>query len=153
MAGKSRMPQDVLRWIITDGFKRYTVKELTDVTGNIIKPSAMSLLLKLYNVKAITMQDRAESAILELHRSEGLISIMETVRRTGYCHHLVRKIIHKHRLPVKSALSKKVSKNRWGKKAYRAKRKAYKKRNGKQAAFDWKKEQVKLMLSQNRPSW
>jgi len=150
MAGKPRLTQEVIDWIINTGHKEYTVNQLTELTGNVINKSAMSLLLKRLGVKAITKRQQYEKKIIKMHESGSLLSINHACRVYGVSSQFVSKIISSLYLTVKSSRSKNVSKNRWNKKTPR---KPYKKRESKVSEFELKKQQVQAMLNKKRPSW
>jgi hypothetical protein len=149
MAGK-KLPPEVIDWIIKTGHKQHTVKELTELTGNIIKECSMSILLKRLGIKAITKRQRYEEKIIKMHKNGCLWSANHVSRVYGITPQFASKIINDLRLTVKSSRSRNVTKNRWHKKALR---KPYKKRQPKQKEFELKKQQVQAMLNKKRATW
>lgn len=142
-----KLSKDTIYWVINIGYKDYTVAELVDLTGNKITFASMWQLLKKHNVKAITVQERAEQTILKMAERGKLKSALQAAHDTGICYRLVSKIIHKHKLPIKSKRAKNVLLNRWGKEPYK------KPRQQKISEFELKKQKVMEMLNQTRAKW
>lgn len=149
MACTRRIPKQLLEWIVTRGYKRFTVKQLADTTGY-IKPSAMCLLLKCYGVKAVTRRQQVTKKLKALSKAGKLVSRNEAAAKLGVSPLLVGQIVNQYGLTVSSERSLKVSANRWGKKM--PDKKVVDKKP-KQPTFAQKKAQVQLMLSKNRAAW
>lgn len=150
MPVKYKLPQETINWIITIGYKQHTITELCRITGNVVSFSAIWGLLRKHGLNPTTVYNRAEAVILQMHAEKKLKSIMEAEKLTGFCQRLISKIVHKHKLPLRSKRARSVVKNRWHKAPYKITRK---KRKPRINSIDYKKQAVQAMLNKQRPKW
>lgn len=150
MPTKYKLSNEIIYWIVNIGYEKHTVTELVNITGNVVTFASMWQLLKKHNVSAVTVQTRAEQTILKMHERGKLRSIMQAHKDTGICYRLISKIVHRHKLPLKSKRAKSVLKNRWGKTPYKKQRKQQVK---KVSEFELKKQAVAQMLNKERAKW